>query len=133
MQHRDEGVVLARWDHALGSDAVATTTAAVAGFATRHGMATCQREATGSAIAAVLEHAAAGRRSREHAVTIDAATDGRWLSIMLRGTALRSADENGAHAAVTAVCDRIEWPDDDRPNDRLLLEILMARASRPTV
>jgi hypothetical protein len=121
MQHQLEDVVLAGWDHTSGSDDVEDTAAAIAGFAGRHGMTAHRRIGTASAIAAVLQQTATGLRGSSGKVTIDAATDGQWLSMMLRGADVREDDD----AAALAVADRVEWPDADRLDDRLLLEIAM--------
>jgi hypothetical protein len=134
VRHDESGVAVARWSCTADADGVAPIAGSVAGFAGRHGMSAGCRGDVGAAVGAVVAHAASGALPRRHdvgRVTVDAATDGAWLSVRVVGEQRDGATLAGSELArplVDALSDRLEWTDGgSRSGLNVVMEFPMTR------
>jgi hypothetical protein len=108
MDDEDAGVAMSRWHCPQGSVDVARTTGLIAAFAGDHGMRREDRTAVSQVVSQVLACAAGDTRAELEAV-VDAATDGEWLTVWVRGTVAEAGNPVRALAAATVTADRVDW------------------------
>jgi hypothetical protein len=108
MDDDDAGVAMSRWHCPQGSVDVARTTGLIAAFAGDHGMRNEDRTAVSRVVSQVLA-CAAGEGHGELEAVVDAATDGEWLTVWVRGTVPEGGDPVPALTAATATADRVDW------------------------
>jgi len=121
MRDADSGVVVSGWHCRATPEAIEKTTDALGVFAGRHGCRpsakTTMTAAVGEALAELREAQSAPHGTRT-GIAIDAATDGRWLTVRLCGEGRRPTEETAAR--LSALADRVELSADDR-DERLTM------------
>ncbi len=127
MHGSQDGVVTARWELGGQIGAIADVRRDVAAFAGRYGMAAGGRADVGAAVSVAVAVAAGPRAERAEggAVVVDAATDGEWLSVRVRGEARcdHDADPSVALPLMVALAARVEWdPGRGEQGPRSLME-----------
>ncbi len=135
--HGDEiGVATARWQLGAQVRSIAEVRRDVTAFARRHGMGAASRQDLGVAVSeavAVAVGPSAGADALA-AVVVDAATDGEWLSVRVRGAERAEYDDDAAVVLplMTALAARVEWdPGRGDEGGTSLMEFAMNEHPRP--
>ena len=103
-------VAMARWRCVPRVGQVAWTARSIRSFAMRHGMRSAACAPTMHAVAEVMEYASSsGPKACLHDVDVEAASDGDWLTVIVRGAGDRDGDGAAAHATAVSLADRVEW------------------------
>ena len=100
-------VAMARWRCVPRVGQVAWTARSIRSFALRHGMRSTACAPTMHAVSEVMEYASSS--ACPHDVDVEAASDGDWLTVIVRGCGHRDGDGASAHATAVSVADRVEW------------------------
>ncbi len=134
--HGDEiGVATARWQLGARVGSIAEVRRDVTAFARRHGMAAASRQDLAVAVSEAVAVAVGslGGAPAPGAIVVDAATDGEWLSVRVRGA--ERAGHDGDPAVVlplmTALAARVEWdPGRGDEGGTSLMEFAMTASPR---
>ena len=129
MRDDDAEVATARWEVDATVEAATDLPNATNTFARRHGMSADARDAVKRAVSEAVEDAVARARDRQGRVTVDAATDGHWLSVQISSDALLAPGEALALPLVTSLAQRAEQTA-DAAGTNVLMEFDMPRAVR---
>jgi len=111
VQDFDGGVFTARWDRVASNEGARAVREGVREFARAHGMPSAARHdldvAVGEAVAGTCVSAGCWSLGR---VVLDAATDGRWLSVRVTGDApwIATSEAEGLPLG-TALAASVEW------------------------
>jgi anti-sigma regulatory factor (Ser/Thr protein kinase) len=115
MREEDVRVATARWESESAIDVIATVRDGVAAFAAAHGMTRDTREDVGSCVSeAVADAVVRLRRGDERGnVSVEAATDGEWLSVQVKDAArARGVEPATGLPLVSSLPDRLDWAAD---------------------
>jgi hypothetical protein len=109
MNEDEPGVAMARWMCERTHEDVTRTTRSVRAFVARHGMRPRPTDSMTDAVSEVLAYVAPqGAPGHADQVSVDAAIDARWMTVIVRSSAPRG-DGGAAFAAASALADRVEW------------------------
>jgi hypothetical protein len=127
-------VAMARWVHQAASGTGAAARRDVTMFAQRHGMGDAAARDVGVAVCQAVPYAADIGATLRSCVVVEAATDGKWLSVRIDG----DADRSGSDADVVLellVCERADrfqygtrWPG---TGTSVLMEFAITRPEAP--
>src|SRR3954447_4488627 len=127
-------VAMARWVHHAASGTGAAARRDVTMFAQRHGMGDAAARDVGVAVCQAVPYAADIGATLRSCVIVEAATDGKWLSVRIDGDADRSGSDADVvlELLVCGLADRFEygtrWP---VTGTSVLMEFAMTRAEAP--
>ncbi len=132
MREQDAGVATARWESEPAIALIATVRDGLAAFAAAHGMTRDTREDVRSFVSEAMADAFARLRRDDEpgSVTVDAATDGAWLSVRVKDVArMRGAEPSAGLPLVSCLPHRLDWAA-DAAGTYVLMEFAMRPSAR---